>query len=138
MNQVDSPNAAAIDFCSLSSTLAPKRTSQMIRYALQSERLGPLPLVNHFIQRMGLEDALHRYLPTDPRSAVSHARALGVLLRSIVVEREPIYRQQETVHGFASGMFGISAEEMEHATGSGARSTDCSMRIEVHCSPRWW
>jgi hypothetical protein len=86
----------------------------MIRYALQSERLGPLPLVNHFIQRMGLEDALDRYLPTDPRSAVSHARALGVLLRSIVVEREPIYRQQETVHGFASGMFGISAEEMEH------------------------
>ena len=86
----------------------------MIRYALQSERLGPLPLVNHFIQRMGLEDALDRHLPTDPRCAVSHARALGVLLRSIVVEREPIYRQQETVYGFASGMFGISAEEMEH------------------------
>jgi hypothetical protein len=30
----------------------------MIRYVLQSERLGPLPLVNHFIQRMGLKDAL--------------------------------------------------------------------------------
>jgi transposase len=86
----------------------------MIRYALQSERLGPLPLVNHFIQRMGLEDAFDRHLPTDPRCVVSHARALGVLLRSIIVEREPIYRQQETVHGFASGMFGISAEEMEH------------------------
>jgi hypothetical protein len=28
----------------------------MIRFVLQSERLGPLPLVNHFIQRMGLED----------------------------------------------------------------------------------
>jgi transposase len=86
----------------------------MIRYALQSERLGPLPLVNHFIQRIGLEDALDRCLPTDPRCAVSHARALGVLLRSIIVEREPIYRQHETVHGFASGMFGISTEEMQH------------------------
>src|SRR5262249_45223217 len=41
-------------------------------------------------------------------------RALGVLLRSIIVEREPIYRQQETVNGFAAGMFGVSAEEMEH------------------------
>jgi hypothetical protein len=30
------------------------------------------------------------------------------------VERKPIYRQQETMHGFAGGMFGISAEEMEH------------------------
>jgi len=29
-------------------------------------------------------------------------------------EREPIYRQQETVHGFASGMFGIGPEEMDH------------------------
>jgi len=82
----------------------------MIRYALQSERLGPLPLFNHFIQRMGPEEALDRYLPTDPRSAVSHARALGVLLRSIVVEREPIYRQQETVHGFAGGRPALRAK----------------------------
>jgi hypothetical protein len=37
-----------------------------------------------------------------------------VLLRSIIVEREPIYRQQETVHGFASGMFGIGSAEMTH------------------------
>ena len=35
-----------------------------------------------------------------------------MLLRSLIVEREPIYRQQETVHGFASGMFGIDAEQM--------------------------
>jgi len=86
----------------------------MIRFALQSERLGPLPLVNHFIQRIGLENALDRHVPSDQRCAVSHARALGVLLRSIIVEREPIYRQQETVHGFASGMFGVGEEEMQH------------------------
>jgi hypothetical protein len=30
------------------------------------------------------------------------------------VEREPIYRQNETVHEFAAGMFGISTEEMVH------------------------
>ena len=84
------------------------------RFALQSERLGPLPLINHFIGRIGLEDVLERHVPSDARCAVPHARALGVLLRSIIVEREPVYRQQETVHGFASGMFGIRAEEMEH------------------------
>jgi hypothetical protein len=39
-----------------------------------------------------------------------------VSLASTIVEREPIYRQQETVLGFASGMFGISAEEMEHVS----------------------
>jgi transposase len=86
----------------------------MIRYSLHIERLGPLPLINHFIERMGLDDALARHIPSDQRCAVPHARALGVLLRSIIVEREPIYRQQETVSGFASGMFGIAAEEMTH------------------------
>jgi len=86
----------------------------MIRYALQTDRLGPLPVINHFIERIGLEEALERHVPSDARCTVPHARALGVLLRSIVVEREPIYRQQETVHAFAGGMFGVSAAEMAH------------------------
>src|SRR5215472_18096895 len=86
----------------------------MIRFTLRTERLGPLPLINHFIQRTGLEDVLDRYVPSDARCVVPYSRALGVLLRSIIVEREPIYRQQETVQVFASGMFGLTAEEMEH------------------------
>lgn len=84
------------------------------RFNLQVERLGPLPLVNHFIERIGLEGMLDQHVKSDARCAVPHARALGVLLRSLIVEREPVYRQQETVHGFASGMFGLSAKEMEH------------------------
>jgi transposase len=82
--------------------------------ALHSERLGPLPLVNSFIRRMGIEEILESYVPTDDRRCVvSHAKALGVLLRSIIVEREPIYRQQEIVAGFASGLFGIPADQMD-------------------------
>src|SRR5450759_1868849 len=75
-----------------------------------AERLGPLPLVNHYLQRMGLLELLEQHVPTtDGRSAVSHAQALGVLLRSIIVEREPIYRQQECTNEFADGLFGIDA-----------------------------
>jgi transposase len=84
------------------------------RFNLQVERLGPLPLVNHFIERIGLEDMLDQHVKSDARCSVPHARALGVLLRSFIVEREPVYRQQETVYGFASGMFGLSAKEMKH------------------------
>src|SRR5215813_11605564 len=90
------------------------RSRTMIDPALLIERLGPLPIINHFIARMGLADALARHVRSDQRCTVPHARALGVLLRSIIVERQPIYRQQETVHGFAAGMFGIAAEEIEH------------------------
>jgi len=76
------------------------------------ERLGPLPLVNHFLSRMGLLELLEQHVPTtDGRSTVSHAQALGVLLRSIIVEREPVYRQQESTNEFAAGLFGVDAEQ---------------------------
>jgi len=51
-----------------------------------AERLGPLPLINHFLSRMGLLEVLEQHVPTaDGRSTVSHAQELGVLLRSIIV-----------------------------------------------------
>lgn len=96
------------------SSQAPTSTKEAAGFTLHTERLGPLPLINHFIERIGLHDTLLRHIPSDARCSITHASALGVLLRSIIVEREPIYRQHETVHGFADGMFGISAQEMEH------------------------
>jgi transposase len=98
----------------MSRSQGPSSAPEEAGFTLRTERLGPLPLINHFIERIGLHETLSRFVPSDRRCAITHASALGVLLRSIIVEREPIYRQQETVHGFADGMFGISAQEMEH------------------------
>ena len=98
----------------MSRSQASTSTAKGVGFTLHTERLGPLPLINHFIERVGLHEILSRHVASDARCAVSHASALGVLLRSVIVEREPIYRQQETVHGFADGMFGISAQEMAH------------------------
>ena len=82
-------------------------------FALSTERLGPLPLVNHFIERLGLTELLDQYVPTtDRRCALPHALALGVLLRSIVVEREPIYREAETVHAYAASLFGLEEPQL--------------------------
>ena len=81
-------------------------TTQGVGFTLHTERLGPLPLINHFIERIGLHETLSRFVPSDRRCAITHASALGVLLRSIIVEREPIYRQQESTSGFAAGLFG--------------------------------
>lgn len=78
-------------------------------------RLGPLPLLDHFIDRLEIASLLHRFVPTtDRRCRLPYATSLGVLLRSILVEREPLYRQQETVASFAPGAFGLSAEEATH------------------------
>ena len=79
-------------------------------FKLVTERLGPLPVVNHFLERMGLGEILERHVPTqDRRVRLPYASGLGILLRSILVEREPIYRQQETVRTFAARMYGLDS-----------------------------
>jgi len=82
--------------------------------SLTTERLGPLPLINHFLSRFDIDGRLCRFVPTlDRRVRVPYGKALGVLLRSILVEREPIYRQYETVSAFAPECFGLEPEEVE-------------------------
>lgn len=77
-------------------------------YVLLTERLGPLPIVNHFIEKLGLEGILDKFVPTkDERCSLPYARGLGVLVRSVTVEREPIYRHYETVAAFSPEMFGL-------------------------------
>jgi transposase len=88
-----------------------------LRHALclRSERLGALPLINHFLDRLDLEARLDRFVPTrDRRIRLPYAKGLGVLLRSVLVEREPIYRQAETVSTFAPEAFGLTADETRH------------------------
>lgn len=86
----------------------------MTSFDLQIERLGPLPLVNHFIARLDLDRILSSFVPAQDRgTGMPYAKGLGVLLRSIIVEREPIYRQEELVRAFAPGQFGVGAREVE-------------------------
>ena len=81
-------------------------------FQLQTERLGPLPLINHVLDRLGLLPILDRFVPTqDRRCRLPYAGAVGVLLRSILTEREPIYRLGEVVNTFAPEGFGLTKEE---------------------------
>jgi Transposase len=80
---------------------------------IDRKRLGPLPLINCFIRRLDLDARLDRFVPTrDRRVRVPYGKALGALLRSILVEREPIYRQHEMVSSFAPECFGLTPEEV--------------------------
>jgi transposase len=79
---------------------------------LRTERLGPLPIVNHFWDRLGLADLFERFVPTkDRRCSLSYAKGMGVLVRSILVEREPIYRHYDTVNAYGPEIFGLRGDE---------------------------
>jgi len=81
---------------------------------LSTERLGPLPVINHFLSRLRVAELLEEFVPSaDSRCRIPWTKGLGVLLRSILVEREPIYRQQEVVATFAPAAFGLEEEEAQ-------------------------
>jgi transposase len=81
-------------------------------FELRTERPGPLPLVNHYVDRLGLPALFDRFVPTpDGRTRLPYATGLGILLRSVLTEREPLYRLGEVVGTFAPEGFGLGASE---------------------------
>ena len=65
-------------------------------YELRTELLGPLPVINHFLARMGLTASLERFVPhDDARLRLAPAVVLGVVVRNLVTHREPVYAMGE-------------------------------------------
>ena len=61
-------------------------------FELASIKLGALPIVDHYLGRLGLAAMLERYLPAaDARVSLPTATAIEVLVRNLCVEREPLY-----------------------------------------------
>ncbi len=60
-------------------------------FELRSQLLGPLPIINRFLDRLGLDSLLEQALETDSRSRMPPATALGVVLRNLVQQRQPLY-----------------------------------------------
>ena len=53
---------------------------------LDSKAVGALPIINTFIKRIGLADLLAHYLPSKENQKLSHADAILLLVRNILIE----------------------------------------------------
>ena len=82
---------------------------------LQSYSIGALPIVNQLLERMQLEVFLNQHLPRDRRTmAVPTSRCLLLLLRNILLSREPIYGVGEWAERFAPELLGLRKKDLEH------------------------
>jgi len=78
------------------------------RFTLRSETIGPLPVVNFFLERMGLAEHLQAYLPADDaRLRVAPAAVIGVVVRNIVVSHRPVYAIGEWAAPHDPAMLGL-------------------------------
>ena len=84
---------------------------------LASETIGPLPIINHFLSSSHIEEVLRQHLDRSGSARSSHARCIGVLLRNIIMAREPLYALQEWAAPYRQDLLGLTA-------GSGYALTD--------------
>jgi transposase len=81
---------------------------------LRSERIGALPLINVVYDRLGIDGLLERYVPVDDaRLRVAPAVALGVVIRNLVIRREPVYGLGRWAAGFDPALLGLSGMAAE-------------------------
>jgi len=108
------------------------RQARAGRRTLRSEKVGALPILNHFIRRLRLEEWLEEHLPPeDKRVKVPAAKALLVLLRNLLISREPLYGIGEWAAGYAPDLLGLTLDELDAISDDGVgRALGCLFRCE--------
>ncbi len=80
---------------------------------LRSCTVGALPLVNHFLKRMQVEELLQKHLPPDDRRRrVPAARGLLVLVQNLLIAREPLYGLGEWAARYAPQALGLAPAQV--------------------------
>ena len=76
---------------------------------LRSQTLGALPIVNHFLDKIGLQKILDAHLPeADPRVKLSPGRGIALLLRNVMVARKPLYALGEWAEPFEPAVLDLA------------------------------
>ena len=68
---------------------------------LQTEKISAIPIINRYLKRMGIEDLISGRI--DGGGQVTHSKCLMILLRNIILEREPVYGIGKRSHVMRSG-----------------------------------
>jgi transposase len=83
-------------------------------YRLQTDILGALPIIYHFLSRLGIDQRLARWVEAGDASVrLTAARVLGVVLRCLCLRREPLYALAEWAAPYDPALIGLAAEERE-------------------------
>lgn len=83
------------------------------QFELHSQRVGALPIVNWFLARIGVDEALSAHVPADDRRLrLAPAAALGVVVRNLIVDHEPVYALAEWAAPFDPTLVGLESGDV--------------------------
>ena len=82
-------------------------------FELRSQTLSALPVLNHFLHRVGLAGNLARHLPCDDaRLRLDPAVVIGLVVRNIVMAHRPVYALGEWASGYQPALLGLADDEV--------------------------
>ena len=82
-------------------------------FELQSQDIGALPIVNHFLDRLKFSELLLEHLPVaDVRAKLKPLEAVDVLIRNLILSREPLYCQGEWSGRKVPELLGLRPEQL--------------------------
>jgi transposase len=91
----------------------PGETARAAGRTLTSRRVAALPILDCLLRRLRLDEFLRDHLPReDRRSRVPTATALLVLVRNLLVSREPLYGVGEWAARHAPALLGLTPEQL--------------------------
>lgn len=89
-------------------------TAKQDQLLLHAYDVGALPIVNRVLERLRLEQTLDQHLPDDDvRREIPTSRVALVLLRNLLISREPMYGVTEWMARHAPDLFGLEHDELE-------------------------
>ena len=75
--------------------------------SLESRIIGALPIINSFLSRIELGSLLGEYVASRWNQKLSHAQTIELLVRNILIEREPLYKLSEWSAEFDPTLVGL-------------------------------
>jgi hypothetical protein len=82
--------------------------------SLRSYSVGALPIINRFLQRLELAEILERHLPCeDDRTKLATSTGILLLVRNVLLSREPIYGVADWASRHAPNLLGISEDQLD-------------------------
>lgn len=82
-------------------------------FRLEAEMLGALPVIDHFLSRLGLARLLDEYVPSgDGRVRLTPTKSIGVVVRNLTLSHQPLYSMNEWAIEFDPAALGLEANEV--------------------------
>jgi transposase len=63
-----------------------------------------LPLIKYYMQELGLEKLLNKYIPNTHKADIAPAQVLCILTMNIMVSPSPLYRIEDWLHEYLDGI----------------------------------